>query len=64
MIMPAYTEIQRLKVEGKDTELSIAQYQYQTITTVQKDVARTRIRYGCTKPFAQTRLGGAPALMT
>lgn len=48
MIMPAYTEIQRLKVEGKDTELSIAQYQYQTITTVQKDVARTRIRYGCT----------------
>lgn len=46
MVMPAYTEVIREKIVGKDSELSMAQFQYQTIETVLKDVARTRIRYG------------------
>lgn len=45
-ILPAFTEIERAKVTGNDAELSIAQYQYQTIETVQRERARTRIRYG------------------
>jgi hypothetical protein len=45
-ILPNYTEVQRDKLIGKDSEVSIAQYQFQTVQTVQKTIARTRIRYG------------------
>jgi hypothetical protein len=46
IVLPKYTEVQRDKLIGRDAELSISQYQYQTVQTVQREVARTRVRYG------------------
>ena len=45
-MLPAYTEATRIKVEGYDTEVSLAQYAYQTIQTEQLTVTRQRLRYG------------------
>ncbi|MGO8269273.1 hypothetical protein ACC862_24225 [Rhizobium ruizarguesonis] len=48
VVLPVYTEVQRDKIVGADSEISIAQYQYQTVTSVQKEISRTRVRYGTT----------------
>ena len=45
-MLPLYTEVARVKVEGRDDELSISQYQYQTIQSVLRTRSRTRIRFG------------------
>lgn len=44
--LPAYTEVPRISIEGRGSEVSISQYQYQTTQIVQKTRSRTRIRYG------------------
>jgi hypothetical protein len=46
LILPMYTEVARDKIVGRDAEISIAQYQYQTVATEKREVSRTRIRYG------------------
>lgn len=48
-ILPAFTEIERVKMDGKDGELSLSQYQYQTVQTVQRTRTRTRIRFGASQ---------------
>ncbi len=48
-MLPAYTEVMRDKIVGNDGEVSLAQYQFQTISTKLKSFSRTRIRYGVTK---------------
>lgn len=45
-LLPAYTEQVRLRMENRAGELTINQYQYQTIETTQRTMTRTRIRYG------------------
>lgn len=49
LILPNYTEVLREKIIGRDAELSMAQYQYQTVSTKKREVSRTRIRYGQSK---------------
>lgn len=46
LLAPAYQEITRLRMENRAGELAINQYQYQTLQTVQKTVARERVRTG------------------
>jgi hypothetical protein len=48
-ILPTYTEAARLEVVGNDSELSIAQYQFQNVTWEVMAKTRTRIRWGA--PF-------------
>jgi hypothetical protein len=48
-VLPVFTEIERQKITGRDGEVSIAQYQYQTVSTVKRERSRTRIRYGASK---------------
>lgn len=45
-MLPAYKETTRIKVEGWDSEVSLAQYAYQTIQTEQLTATRQRLRYG------------------
>lgn len=45
-VLPAYTEVERYFASGRDGEIAISQYQYQTLTSTQYNVARERIRYG------------------
>lgn len=45
-ILPSYTEQPRLEVLGNDSELSISQYQHQTISYELMTKTRTRIRWG------------------
>ncbi|CAM5398958.1 hypothetical protein AFEL58S_02004 [Afipia felis] len=45
-MLPAYNKVARIAVQGWDTEVSLAQYAYQTIQTEQLTVTRQRVRYG------------------
>jgi len=45
-VLPAYTQVSRLEVLGNDSELSISQYQHQTISWELCTKTRTRIRWG------------------
>jgi hypothetical protein len=45
-VLPAYTQASRLEVLGNDSELSISQYQHQTISWELCTKTRTRIRWG------------------
>ncbi len=48
-VLPKFTEVARVKIDGRDGELSVAQYPFQTTEVVQKSRSRTRIRYGSSK---------------
>ena len=48
LMLPAYTESTRISVDGDVSELSISQYQFQTVETVQKTVVSERVRFGST----------------
>ena len=45
-VLPVYDQVARIEVLGKDSELSISQYQHQTITWELCTKTRTRIRWG------------------
>lgn len=45
-VLPVYDQVSRLEVLGNDSELSIAQYQFQTISWELCAKTRTRIRWG------------------
>lgn len=45
-VLPVYDQVSRLEVLGNDSELSISQYQYQTISWELCTKTRTRIRWG------------------
>ena len=45
-ILPAYDQAGRIEVLGNDSEISISQYQYQTISWELCSKTRTRIRWG------------------
>jgi len=45
-VLPVYDQVVRLEVLGKDSEMSISQYQYQTISWELCAKTRTRIRWG------------------
>jgi hypothetical protein len=45
-VLPAYDQVVRLEVLGRDSEMSISQYQYQTISWELMTKTRTRIRWG------------------
>jgi hypothetical protein len=45
-VLPAYDEVPRIVIDGKDAEQNISQYQFQTITKVKKKKSRKRIRVG------------------
>jgi hypothetical protein len=45
-MLPVYDQVSRLEVLGKDSELSISQYQFQTINWELCAKTRTRIRWG------------------
>ncbi|MBV7542853.1 hypothetical protein [Acidovorax sp. sic0104] len=46
LLLPAYDEVTRLRMETRAGELAINQYQYQTFNAVQKTISRERVRYG------------------
>lgn len=46
LLLPAYDEITRLRMEARAGEVTINQYQYQTFNAVQRTVSRERIRTG------------------
>jgi hypothetical protein len=48
LLLPAYDEVTRLRMEARAGELAINQYQYQTFNAVQKTISRERVRYGDT----------------
>jgi hypothetical protein len=45
-VLPAYTQATRIEVLGNDSEMSISQYQFQTINWELCTKTRTRIRWG------------------
>ena len=45
-VLPVYDQVVRIEVLGKDSEMSISQYQYQTISWELCAKTRTRIRWG------------------
>jgi hypothetical protein len=45
-VLPVYDQVVRIAVEGNDSEMSISQYQYQTISWELCAKTRTRIRWG------------------
>jgi len=45
-VLPVYDQVARLEVLGNDSEMSISQYQYQTISWELCAKTRTRIRWG------------------
>jgi hypothetical protein len=45
-VLPSYDQVARMEVVGNDSELSISQYQYQTISWELCAKTRTRIRWG------------------
>lgn len=51
LMLPAYTEVTRLRMEARAGELAINQYQYQTVNAVQKTMSRERIRTGETLTY-------------
>jgi len=48
-VLPKYTEVRRLNIESRVGELTINQYQYNTVEAVQLTMTRIRIRYGETR---------------
>lgn len=48
-LLPRYDEQPRLRLETRAGELTINQYQHQTIETVQRTMTRQHIRYGATR---------------
>lgn len=48
-VLPRYDEITRLRMETRAGELTINQYQYNTVETVRQTMTRVRIRYGDTR---------------
>lgn len=51
LLLPAYDEVTRLRMETRAGELAINQYQYQTANAVQKTISRERVRTGETLTF-------------
>lgn len=51
LLLPAYSEITRLRMETRAGEVTINQYQYQTLTATQRTISRERIRYGETLTY-------------
>lgn len=51
LMLPAYTEITRLRMETRAGELTINQYQYQTLNAVQRTLSRERVRTGETLTY-------------
>jgi hypothetical protein len=45
-MLPKWHEVTRIAVVGNDGELSLSQYQFQTVTVVEKKRSRRRVRYG------------------
>lgn len=48
-LLPRYDERPRLRLENRAGEVTINQYQYQTVETVKRTMGRRRIRYGRTR---------------
>ncbi|MCL7930441.1 hypothetical protein [Halomonas llamarensis] len=48
-LLPRYDERARMRLENRAGELTINQYQYQTVETVQRTMTRQHIRYGATR---------------
>ncbi|GIX31368.1 MAG: hypothetical protein KatS3mg124_1840 [Porticoccaceae bacterium] len=46
LLLPAYTEIARLRLETRAGEMAINQYQYQSLDVVQRTLSRERVRLG------------------
>lgn len=51
LLLPAYEEITRLRMETRRGEITISAYQYQTTQMVQRSMSRERIRYGDTRTY-------------
>ncbi|TCS94120.1 hypothetical protein EDC36_12042 [Tepidimonas ignava] len=51
LLLPAYDEVARLRMETRRGEITINQYQYQTTSMVQRTLSRQRIRYGETRTY-------------
>lgn len=51
LMLPAFTEVTRLRMEARAGELAINQYQYQTVNAVQKTMSRERVRTGETLTY-------------
>lgn len=45
-ILPKFSEIERVKIEGRDGELSVSQYQYQTTQVIQRTRTREVVQFG------------------
>jgi len=51
LMLPAYEEITRLRMETRAGELAVNQYQYQTLNVEQKTMSRERVRTGETLTY-------------
>ncbi|MEW5782767.1 MAG: hypothetical protein ACOY6N_01490 [Pseudomonadota bacterium] len=51
LLLPAFDEITRLRMETRAGEITINQYQYQTFNAVQRTISRERVRYGETLTY-------------
>lgn len=51
LMLPAYEEVTRLRMEARAGELAINQYQYQTFNVEQKTMSRERVRTGETLTY-------------
>lgn len=51
LLLPAYDEITRLRMETRAGEITINQYQYQTFSAVQRTISRERVRTGETLTY-------------
>lgn len=51
LLLPAYEEITRLRMETRAGEIAINAYQYQTLSATQRTMSRERIRYGETLTY-------------
>lgn len=49
LLLPAYTETARLRMETQEGDITINQYQYQDTQAVQRTVSRQRIQYGVSR---------------
>ncbi|WP_309628733.1 hypothetical protein [Brevundimonas sp.] len=45
-VLPKFSEVERIKIDGRDAELSLSQYQYQTTQVVQRTITRELVRFG------------------
>jgi len=51
LLLPKYSNVNRLNITGYSGEVSISQYGFQTFSLVQKMMSRQRIRYGATYTY-------------